>query len=86
MKVQITSNHLTVTLNILLGGLTVTKRVLNVTAVITRFQIKAFLLAHSACHCVFCSRKTSEIWSYFLTSQESIANLDSSIANLVEHF
>ena len=37
MKVQITSNHLTVTLNILLGGFTVTKRVLNVTAVITRF-------------------------------------------------
>ena len=30
MKVQITSNHLTVTLN-LRGGLTVTERVLNVT-------------------------------------------------------
>ena len=39
MKVQITSTHLTVTLN-LLGGLIVTERVLNVTAVITRFYIK----------------------------------------------
>ena len=33
MKVQITYNHLTVTFNIL-GGLTVTERVLNATAVI----------------------------------------------------
>ena len=52
MKVQITSNHLTVTLN-LLGGLTVTGRVLNVTVVITRFYIKS--VAQSACHCVSCS-------------------------------
>ena len=40
MKVQITYNYLTVTLN-LLGGLTVTERVLNVTAVITRFYTKS---------------------------------------------
>ena len=49
MKVQITSNHLTVKLY-LLGGLTVTERVLNVTAVIIRFYIKS--VAHSAFHCV----------------------------------
>ena len=39
MKVQITYNQLTVTLY-LFGGLTVTERVFNVTAVITRFYIK----------------------------------------------
>ena len=39
MKVQITYNHLTVTLY-LFGGLTVTERVFNVTAVITRFTLK----------------------------------------------
>ena len=48
MKVQITSNHLTETLN-LLGGFTVTatETVLNVTAVITSLYIKS--AAQSAC-------------------------------------
>ena len=54
MKVQITYYNLTVTLN-LLGGSSVTERVLNVTAVITHFYIKKNV-AQSECHYVSCSR------------------------------